>query len=107
MKSGHTYAGTDTISRGTPIVFMLASSILILAFTHFFREKLMHWGFALQSKQISVDEDLPNYFKTITLQQADEISSEYKNMKSNYGIEIHSPKFIQLINKFGMPKKIM
>jgi len=27
----------------------------------------MKWGFALQSKEIEVDEDLPNFFKTVKL----------------------------------------
>lgn len=68
MRSGHTVASVTTINRGTPILLMLLSSIILVSFTQLFRTELMRWGFALRSKTIKVDEDLPNYFKTITLQ---------------------------------------
>lgn len=107
MRSGHTMSSFTSINRGTPILLMLLSSIILVAFTHLFKTKLMRWGFTLQSKSIKVDEDLPNFFKTITLQHANELTSEYKNMRENYGIEIHSPKYLQFIRRFGMPKKAM
>jgi hypothetical protein len=67
MRSGHTDSGLNGIHRGTPILLMLLSSIILITFTHLFRDRLMRWGFTLQSKTIKVDEDLPNFFKTITL----------------------------------------
>jgi len=39
------------------------------------------WGFSLQEKEIVVDEDLPNFFATILLSQADELVEEEKNLK--------------------------
>jgi hypothetical protein len=41
----------------------------------------MLWGFSLQEKEIVVDEDLPNFFKTILLSQAEELVEEEKNLK--------------------------
>lgn len=35
----------------------------------------------MQEKDIEVDEDLPNFFKSIKLSQADEILAEEKNMR--------------------------
>ena len=52
----------------------------------------MRLGFSLQEKEIQVDEDLPNFFTTILLSQADEIVNEEKNndneMKCDYIFEL-------------------
>lgn len=40
----------------------------------------------MQSRDIAVDEDLPNFFTSIKLSQADEIVLEDQNMMKNYGI---------------------
>jgi hypothetical protein len=41
----------------------------------------MKWGFAMASKEIKVDEDLPNFFKSVKLSQADELVKENENMQ--------------------------
>lgn len=49
------------------------------------------WGFSLQQKEIAVDEDLPNFFTAVRLNQADEIIRECDNLRDNYGFEIEDP----------------
>jgi hypothetical protein len=107
MRSGHTGTHFEIINRGTPVLLMVLSSIILISFTEFFKDELMRWGFALRSQPILVDEDLPNFFKTVSLQQAEMLTSEFKNIREKYGIEICTPKYIQNIRKFGMPKKAM
>lgn len=65
----------------------------------------MKWGFALQSKEIQVDEDLPNFFKSVKLSQADELVIENDNMKDNFGICINDPDTINTLNETCIPKK--
>lgn len=47
--------------------------------------------FSLQEKEIKVDEDLPNFFDTILLSQADELVNEEKNVKEYFGIAFNDP----------------
>jgi len=65
----------------------------------------MKWGFALQSKEIQVDEDLPNFFKSVKLSQADELVIENDNMKDNFGICINDPDTINTLNETCIPNK--
>ena len=65
----------------------------------------MKWGFALQSKEIQVDEDLPNFFKSVKLSQADELVLENENMQNNFGICINDPDTISTLNETCIPKK--
>jgi len=65
---------------------MALSAVFLIVFTKVFNSYLMQWGFSLQAKKISVDEDLPNFFHCVKLSQADEMVVEQKNMRENFGI---------------------
>jgi hypothetical protein len=74
MKSNHfLYVG---VNYAAPILLMCMASVFLIAIQKIFASYLMKWGFALQSKEIEVDEDLPNFFKTVKLSQADELIAE-------------------------------
>lgn len=59
----------------------------------------------MSSKDIMVDEDLPNFFTAVKLGQADEIVQETNNLKENYGIEIEDPRVVNILDMTTMPKK--
>lgn len=82
MKSGHFLEFTP--GHASPMMIMAGSAVFIIAFTKIFKNQLASWGFALQRKEIKVDEDLPNFFSTIRLNQADEIVLEEQNMQEHY-----------------------
>jgi hypothetical protein len=42
---------------------------------------LAKWGFAMADQELAVDEDLPNFFKSVKLSHADELIAENENMK--------------------------
>lgn len=65
---------------------MCFASIFLLIIQKAFKEKLMRWGFTMQSKEIVVDEDLPPFLTTISLKQAEEVVQEEMNMMFNYRI---------------------
>jgi hypothetical protein len=79
MKSDHHIDGD--INWASPVLLMAVTAILFTGVTKRFQNYLMDWGFALQSKEIKVDEDLPNFFKAIKLSQAQEIILEDDNMR--------------------------
>jgi hypothetical protein len=57
------------------------ASFAILVFQIIFSPFLQLWGFTMASKDIEVDEDLPNFFDAVMLSQADEIVKEAENVK--------------------------
>lgn len=72
--------------HASPMLIMAASAVFIISFTKIFKDYIGKWGFALQSKEIKVDEDLPQFFTTIRLGQADEIVLEEENMQKHFGL---------------------
>jgi hypothetical protein len=56
-------------------------------------------GFSLQSKEIEVDEDLPNFYKTITVSEAEEVILSNDRMKTRYGFEFQDPDTIERLSK--------
>lgn len=65
----------------------------------------MRWGFAMASKEIKVDEDLPNFFKSVKLSQADELILEQQNMRNNFLINLNDPDTIRRLDDTKVPKK--
>jgi hypothetical protein len=61
----------------------------------------------MSSKDIVVDEDLPNFFKSVKLAQADEFVKEYENLKKQYGVEIEDQRVMDILDTTSMPKKAM
>jgi len=94
-------------SHASPMLYMAFSAVFIISFTKIFKDYIGQWGFALQSKEIKVDEDLPLFFKTIRLNQADEIVLEEENMKEHYGLAVNDPDTVATLDSTIMPKKAM
>ena len=78
MKSHHLVV--FAINWATPALFMGTAAVGIITIQKVFSKYLMKWGFTMASVEISVDEDLPNFFKSVKLTQADELIAENKNM---------------------------
>lgn len=93
------------VNWATPAFFMAAAAVGILLIQKIFSEYLMRWGFTMQSCEIKVDEDLPNFFKSVKLTQADELIAENKNMQEHYGLNLNDPDTIETLDMTTMPKK--
>jgi len=65
----------------------VAIAIIIFMQT-FFRKALKRWGFSFGGSKISVDENLPYFFKAIKLSYGDWLIKENENLKKNYNFEI-------------------
>lgn len=103
MKSEH--FATLGVNWASPVLLLCMASIFLIAIQKIFADYLMKWGFALQSKEIQVDEDLPNFFKSVKLSQADELVLENENMQNNYDLCINDPDTVNTLNETCIPKK--
>jgi hypothetical protein len=93
------------VNWAAPILLFCFSSIFLMVLQKIFSEQLQRWGFALQEKDIEVDEDLPNFFKSIKLSQANEVCAEENNMKENYGFSYNDGDTIDCLEDSKIPKK--
>lgn len=59
----------------------------------------------MASQDIVVDEDLPNFYKSVKLSHADELIAENTNMMENYGFEPNDPDTISVLDSTVVPKK--
>eukprot|EP00355_Strombidium_rassoulzadegani_P007408 CAMPEP_0168620868 /NCGR_PEP_ID=MMETSP0449_2-20121227/7377_1 /TAXON_ID=1082188 /ORGANISM="Strombidium rassoulzadegani, Strain ras09" /LENGTH=1171 /DNA_ID=CAMNT_0008661923 /DNA_START=74 /DNA_END=3586 /DNA_ORIENTATION=+ len=103
MKSGHFV--TFQVNWATPVLFMVACSIPLIAAQKIFAEQLVKWGFGMSSTEIAVDEDLPNFFKAVKLSHADELVLENENMEHNFKVMPHDPDTIETLNETQIPNK--
>ena len=81
------------------------ASFILIAVQRIFEEQLMRWGFSMSSKKIEVDEDLPNFFKSLKLSHADELVMENENMEKNYLLMPNDPDTIERLDATKIPKK--
>lgn len=93
------------VNWATPLLFMSTMAVFIITIQKVFAEYLMKWGFAMASKEIKVDEDLPNFFKSVKLSQADEVVFENENMKNNFCFNLNDPDTIERLDDTKVPKK--
>jgi hypothetical protein len=70
MKSDHFFEGFS-VSHSTPMLIFIGFSIGLKIITTIVPEEIIaRFGFTLSRDEISVDEDLPNFFEAIKLRHA-------------------------------------
>jgi len=103
MKSRH-YIQFE-VTWASPVLIMAIAGIFITMIQTLFGSYLQQWGFTMQDQDIEIDEDLPNFYKTIKLSSADEIILQSNNLKENFKVEVEDPSVIDHLNNTTMPKK--
>ena len=71
----------------------------------FFKKALKKWGFSFGATKINVDENLPYFFTSVRLSDADWLLAENKNLKTHFGFEIISEQVSEILDTVGPPKK--
>lgn len=59
----------------------------------------------MQEKEIAVDEDLPFFFETVQLFQAEELLKQEYNIRLNYGFSFINNQTIDSLRKTTIPKR--
>mmetsp|Transcript_5223 Transcript_5223/g.8085 ORF Transcript_5223/g.8085 Transcript_5223/m.8085 type:complete len:884 (-) Transcript_5223:266-2917(-) len=103
MKSSHQIV--FGVNWAAPTLFMAVASVALVIVQRVFADYLMKWGFAMSSQEIKVDEDLPNFFKSVKLSHADELIEENNNMKENFKFMPNDPDTIHVLDATKIPKK--
>jgi hypothetical protein len=89
MKSGH-------LVHFSPVWILIGVVSLIVV-----------WIFKsmMSSKVFEVDEDLPNFFESITLGQADMMVNEEHHCQNHFGILVNDPDTVERLDETEVPEK--
>lgn len=75
MWSGHTLSSI-TVDHASPMLLMGTAVLVIIIMQSFFKKQLKNWGFTFGGAKINVDENLPKFFDSIKLRDADWLLKE-------------------------------
>jgi len=89
MKSGHLVSFNPMW-----ILFAIISIIVVQIFKNM-----------MSAKEFKVDEDLPNFFSSIPLSQADMIVKEEEHCQQQFGVLINDPDTVRTLDDTEVPKK--
>ena len=89
MQTGHTVSSLFyKLEPETPMLLIVLAFFVIIILRIMIYPTLTRWGYTLSRTQISVDEDLPNFFKAVKLSDADWMVFENRNLRENYGFSM-------------------
>lgn len=100
MLSGHTFSSIR-VDQASPLLLMGAAVAVIIIMQSFFKKTLKAWGFTFGGTKINVDENLPRFFDSIKLRDADWLLKENDNLKEEYGFEIISEEVSKILDTVG------
>jgi hypothetical protein len=104
MMSGHTFSAIR-VDQASPLLLMGAAVAVIIIMQTFFKKTLKNWGFTFGGSKINVDENLPQFFESIRLKDADWLLKENENLKEEYGFSIINKMVAKTLDNVGAPKK--
>ena len=107
MFSGHFCSITIFKNYSTPLLLISLLSFLFIFIHKIFNEQMVKFGLINQYPVVSVNENLPNFFKSVKLSSAKELIIENQNMKTNFGFETTDPDTIDSLTCISMPRKAM
>jgi len=58
------------VNWASPVLLLCLASVALQFIQRFFADRLMQWGFAMNSAAIEVDEDLPNFWSVVKWTEA-------------------------------------
>jgi hypothetical protein len=104
MQSGHRFVFSAE-DHGLPLAMFALLHFALLVVMIVANDWMKRLGFTLGQQDIEIDEDLPSFFKAVTLTQADEIVMKDNYMKRRFGFEENDPDTIQKLDATKMPRK--
>ena len=84
MLTGHNFETAAKINQATVLLFIAVPIIGIIVGMRFFYKIMQRAGMTLSKDKLVVDENLPNFFKAVKLQDAEWMAYENMNLRENY-----------------------
>lgn len=100
MKSGH-FVGVR-INQASPLLLAgILCTLIVVIHLIFSEDWLKHMGYTMARDALTVDEDLPNFFKTLPKREANMLVSEHEHIQAEYGFELQDSYFIDRLKEVG------
>lgn len=104
MLSGHTLDKV-LVDQSSPMLLIGIAVLIIIWLQMIFKKQLKVWGYSFGGAKMNVDENLPFFFTSIKLSDADWLCKENLNLKENYGFSIIPRRVHQILDTTSPPKK--
>lgn len=93
MKSGHFV--TFKVTQASPLLLAgcLCSLVVVIHIIVNY-DTLKEYGFTMTQKDLDVDEDLPNFFKALPINEGTRLIAENEQMQKEYGFELYESQFM-------------
>ena len=88
MLTGHTLDTILVLDHAFPMMVIALVSLILIVFSKIFTTAMNQWGYVISKREIVVDENLPNFFEAVTLNESDWIIAENKNLREVYGFNM-------------------
>ena len=106
MKTNHTVVSLfEELQPATPLLLASLGFCIIVVMRLVMYDTLTRWGYTIVQAKIEVDEDLPNFFETVKLSDADWIVYENRNLRENYGFSMVAPEVEQRLDDWKLVKR--
>lgn len=86
MKSAH-FIAFVTNRHSVPLLIMAFGHMTILVVMVVANEWMKRAGFTIGQVDLEIDEDLPNFFESVTLRQANEVVNTHNFLKKQFHFE--------------------
>ena len=85
MHSSHFWETLAELTHATPLLWIGVVSVILILIRRIFFNWLKSWGYTISSKQIEVDENLPNFFNAVKVKHARWLVMESNYLKEEFG----------------------
>ena len=88
MLTGHTFEDLYKLNHAFPLLVLALAALFLVIFRKVFSVAVNKWGYVISRQEIVVDENLPNFFRAVTMTSADWIIAENRNLREVYGFNM-------------------
>jgi len=93
------------LNQATPMLMIALVMTVIIVMRVFFFETMTRWGYTISSNVIEVDENLPNFFASVKLSDADWVVKENNYLKDNYKFTFAKDSLVETLDAWKAAKK--
>lgn len=105
MSSAHGWSTLGNMDQASPMLLIVIAFVAITVLRVFFADYVAKWGFSISNNVIEVDENLPNFFESVKLSDADWLVKESNYLKENYGFSFVNQKAVDRLDDWKVAKQ--
>lgn len=105
MSSAHGWSSVASMNHASPMLMIALAFIVITVLRVGFYDTMMKWGFTISTNTIEVDENLPNFFQSVKLSDADWLVKESNYLRDTYRFTFANKIVVDRLDAWEVAKK--